>query len=170
MESLDYFNSSMEMLDEMAKSNPNAVTILNSFKDGACGNLRGVGGKSILMLDCVISNSKVMAELLEHNYLVGDTLKINIDAVDKNGATPLMHAVLLHGLESIHELLDHGADILKKDIDGFSAVDYSLDENRYKGMARDAFNTLSAEVHSALIEEVELRASNKRGDSIALLM
>lgn len=56
----------------------------------------------------------------------------DIDIVDKNGQTPLHYAIKKDNDDIVQELIDIGADIYKKDNDGFNSLDFAIKFNSKK--------------------------------------
>ena len=92
--------------------------------DGADINSRDCDGETILH-DAAFSNDRL--DIIK--YLIEEK-NFKINCLDNEFVTPLHEAARAGNLEFVKYLVEKGADINKQDIEGSTALDYAIDEDR----------------------------------------
>lgn len=97
--------------------------LIQYINSGRSLNVTTNDGDIPLHLACILSNTKIeIIELLIKESKKGNGVNINFQ--NEYGETPLHLACLNNRLTTIQLLLDNGADINIKDIDGKSPFDF----------------------------------------------
>ncbi len=88
------------------------------IQKGARLNDKDPMGTNALMKACMSGNKKVIKKLLKHN-------KTDMNAIDEQGQTALMHAVQNESITALEWLVQYGANTTIQDKSGKTAIDYT---------------------------------------------
>lgn len=105
----------MDMIEIMLKCN-------NSDEVMACCDVYGHG--------CLHHSAQAINSSQIIPYLVSKGVQVN--SLDNKGQTPLMMSIIAGSTSGVSTLLELGADVLIKDIEGKSALHHAVTRNRHK--------------------------------------
>lgn len=128
-------------------------TLLKAGADPEKGNMN-----DMLPLSVAVATGRlnIVQALLEHSTATGGQ-GADINAADKIGMTALMRATIKNDTCIMRLLIDNGADVLKKNIHGLTALDMAVERNCEKAVGF----LLSDKKRAALL----LNEQDKHGDT-----